>query len=57
MAHDEVDQTEDDRSSKEKLINNQTQPKGEATEAGGSRNRWHNGMLEKRKWDKERKRR
>jgi hypothetical protein len=46
-AHDKVDQTEDDRSSRDKSINNQAQPRGDTVEAGGGGNRWHNGMVEK----------
>ncbi|KAE7995841.1 hypothetical protein FH972_000606 [Carpinus fangiana] len=46
-AHDEVDQTEDDRSSRDKLINNQARPRGDTAEASGGRNRRHNDMMEK----------
>ena len=54
-AHDKVDQTMDDRLSKDKLINNQAQLRRDAAEVGGSGNRWHNSMVEKRQRDKERK--
>jgi hypothetical protein len=47
-----VDQTEDDRSSRDKSINNQTRPRGDAAKASGGGNRQHIGMMEKRQWDK-----
>ena len=53
-AHDEVNQMENDRSSKDKSINNQAQPRGDTAKAGGYGNRRHNGMVEKRQRDKER---
>jgi hypothetical protein len=46
---------EDDRLSRDKSINNQAQPRGEAAKACGSGNRLHNGMVEKGQQDKERK--
>jgi hypothetical protein len=45
----------DDRSDRDKSINNQTQPREDATEVDGSGNRRHSRMVEKRQWDKERK--
>ena len=38
-AHDEVDQTEDDRSNRDKSINNQAQPRKDTAKAGGNENR------------------
>ena len=43
------------RSSRDKSINKQARPRGEAIEAGGGGNRQHSSMVEKRQQDKERK--
>jgi hypothetical protein len=40
-----MDQTEDDRSSRGKSINNQARPRGDAAEAGGGGNRRHDGEM------------
>jgi hypothetical protein len=46
---------EDDRSSRNKSINNQAQSRGDAAEVGGNGNMWHSGMVKKHQQDKERK--
>jgi hypothetical protein len=50
-----VDQTEDDRSSRDKSINNQARPRGDAAKADGGGNRRHNSIVEKSQQDKEKK--
>jgi hypothetical protein len=50
-----MDQTEYDRLSKDKSINNQARPKGNAAKASGGGNKRRGSMVEKRQWDKERK--
>jgi hypothetical protein len=46
---------EDDRLSRDKLINKQARSRGDVAKAGGNGNRWHKGMVEKHHQDKERK--
>jgi hypothetical protein len=50
-----MDQTKDDRLSKDKSINNQAQLKGDAAKASGGGNKRHNNMVKKHQRDKERK--